>query len=146
MNKNPRRTVIVKNNGLGRGVIITGEQEKKRNKKLRRESFTPYETLAVCAGRSEQSDRDHPCGDHKSECEENAHRDAQLPRDRTPGCEDGFVPALVPTAIQPSEILRERFGLKANTKPKAPRVRCQGVMPSKRKMAYCPPFDDPSHT
>ena len=71
----------------------------------------PYESLAMCPGRPEQSNRNHLRGHYKCECEDNAHRGAQPPRNATPRRENGFVPSLVPTTIQPSEILHQRFCL-----------------------------------
>ena len=65
----------------------------------------------MCAGRPEQSDQNHPRGHYKYEYEDNAHRGTQPPRNATPRREDGFVPSLVPTTIQLSEILHERFCL-----------------------------------
>jgi hypothetical protein len=61
----------------------------------------------MCACRPEQSDRNHPRGHYKCEYEGNAHRGTQPTRNATPRREDGFVPLLVPTTIQPSEILHE---------------------------------------
>ena len=63
----------------------------------------------MCPGRPKQSDQDYPRCHYKCECEDNAHRGAQPPRNATPRREDGFVPSLLRTTIQPSEILHERF-------------------------------------
>ena len=94
--------------------VMTSRPRKDRCE-LRWESLTPNESLAVCPGRAEQSDGNHPCDNHKGDCKDNAHRGTQTPRDGTSGREDGLVPSFVPTTIQPSEILHERFCL-ANTK------------------------------
>src|SRR6266851_365136 len=49
----------------------------------------------MCAGRPKQSDQNHPRCHYKCECEDNAHRGTQPPRNATPRREDGFVPSLV---------------------------------------------------
>jgi hypothetical protein len=89
----------------------SASQTRKEICELRWESLTPYETLAVCSGRAEQSDGNHPCKNHNGNCEENAHRGTQAPRDGTSGREDGLEPSFVPTTIQPSEILHEHLRL-----------------------------------
>ena len=91
----------------------------------------------MCSGRAEQSDGNHPCNNHKGDCEEHAHGGTQPPRDGTSGCEDGLVPSFVPTTIQPSEILHERFCL-----AKSRQSRPGSAIPPLRHA----PCDDPSHT
>jgi hypothetical protein len=97
----------------------------------------------MCPGRPKQSDQNHPRCHYKCKCEDNAHRGTQPPRNATPRREDGFVPSLVPTTIQPSEILHERFCLHNPRRATISEKRARFFFLFWNRMQHAP-CDDPS--